>query len=201
MADGGRSRPEPERQPRPDARRGTAREQRRRALAWRGWLVRFRAEPSRERLREWAIADTGPGRLLPWLPVAFGLGDRSLFRGRTRAGLVGGCCAGAGAARAHCRRWPAAAGRIPAGARRRGRGRGLRRGDAQDRRSVAHPVLPRPPANVTIAGFVEVREERERTDRIVVARPSYRRRAAGGEARTRARLGAQGHGAAGRRVS
>jgi competence protein ComEC len=33
---------------------------------------------------------------------------------------------------------------------------------------VAHPVLARPAMSVSIAGFVEVREERERTDRIVV---------------------------------
>src|SRR5262249_13230450 len=33
---------------------------------------------------------------------------------------------------------------------------------------VAHPVLARPVGNVQIAGFVEVREERERSDRIVV---------------------------------
>ena len=33
---------------------------------------------------------------------------------------------------------------------------------------VAHPVLARPAVSVAIAGFVEVREERERTDRIVV---------------------------------
>ena len=32
-----------------------------------------------ERLRDWAIAETGPGRLLPWLPVAFGLGIAIYF--------------------------------------------------------------------------------------------------------------------------
>ena len=33
---------------------------------------------------------------------------------------------------------------------------------------VAHPVLLQPAWNVTLAGWIEVREERERTDRIVV---------------------------------
>jgi competence protein ComEC len=33
---------------------------------------------------------------------------------------------------------------------------------------VAHPILARPAGNVAVSGFVEVREERERTDRIVV---------------------------------
>ena len=32
-----------------------------------------------EHLRNWAVADTGPGRLLPWLPVAFGLGIAIYF--------------------------------------------------------------------------------------------------------------------------
>src|SRR5258705_7785751 len=33
---------------------------------------------------------------------------------------------------------------------------------------IAHPVLPAPIWNVDVAGFVEAREERERSDRIVV---------------------------------
>jgi competence protein ComEC len=33
---------------------------------------------------------------------------------------------------------------------------------------IDHPVLHRPAAGVEIAGFVEAREERERTDRIVI---------------------------------
>jgi competence protein ComEC len=38
---------------------------------------------------------------------------------------------------------------------------------------LPHPVLTRPAGNVAIGGFVEVREERERTDRIVVRAPSF----------------------------
>src|SRR5580700_11033993 len=32
------------------------------------------AGPLAARLREWAAAEVAPGRLMPWLPVAFGLG-------------------------------------------------------------------------------------------------------------------------------
>src|SRR4029079_2021129 len=33
---------------------------------------------------------------------------------------------------------------------------------------IAHPVLQFPASSVSVAGFVEIREERERSDRIVV---------------------------------
>jgi competence protein ComEC len=36
------------------------------------------------------------------------------------------------------------------------------------REIIAHPVLTAPAWNIELAGFVEVREERERSDRIVV---------------------------------
>src|SRR3954451_4233629 len=62
-----------------------AAERRRRALAWAGtwagaWTDRIPGFGRlAEQLRNWAIADTGPGRLLPWLPVAFGLGIAIYF--------------------------------------------------------------------------------------------------------------------------
>src|SRR4051812_12081458 len=31
------------------------------------------------RLREWAAAEAGPGRLLPWIPIAFGSGIAFYF--------------------------------------------------------------------------------------------------------------------------
>src|SRR5690349_17768008 len=52
-----------------------------------------------DRLRDWAMADTGPGRLLPWLPVAFGLGIAIYFTAEREptwwvgAGLTAACCA------------------------------------------------------------------------------------------------------------
>ena len=42
-------------------------------FAWPGDFSDF-ARTAAERLRTWSIADTGPGRLLPWLPIAFGFG-------------------------------------------------------------------------------------------------------------------------------
>ncbi|TXJ25419.1 MAG: competence protein ComEC, partial [Afipia sp.] len=32
-----------------------------------------------EKVRSWATAETGPGRLLPWVPVAFGAGIAVYF--------------------------------------------------------------------------------------------------------------------------
>ena len=34
-----------------------------------------------DRIKEWALADVGPGRLIPWLPVCFGLGIALLISG------------------------------------------------------------------------------------------------------------------------
>ena len=51
---------------------------RRGAPPWARDLSRF-AESFAQRLRQWAIADTGPGRLVPWLPIAFGLGIAFYF--------------------------------------------------------------------------------------------------------------------------
>ena len=41
-------------------------------------------------LSEWAVAEVAPGRLMPWLPVAFGFGIVALLYRRSRTGLVGG---------------------------------------------------------------------------------------------------------------
>ncbi len=96
---------------------------RRRALAWTGHFPDF-GRAAADRLRNWAIADTGPGRLLPWLPVAFGLGIAIYFTADREpawwagAGLVALCCR-------HCLRRPAPSGRIPHCARLHGRCRGL----------------------------------------------------------------------------
>ena len=65
---------------------------------------------------------------------------------------------------------------------------------------IAHPVLQAPAGNVEIAGYVEVREERERSDRIVVRALKLEGARLDGEARSRARLGPQGHRAAGRQL-
>ena len=143
-----------------DAARRRARE-----LAWTGPSSEF-GRAFAERLRQWAIADTGPGRLLPWLPVAFGFGIALYFTAAREpawwagAGLATVCCAIAIAARHRPFAFPVALAFTAIAA-------GFATGTLRTV-IVAHPVLARPAGNVAVAGFVEVREERERTDRIVV---------------------------------
>ena len=143
-----------------------AAERRRRAFAWADALSDF-GRAAAERLRNCAVADTGPGRLLPWLPVAFGLGIAIYFtadrepawwaRRRPRADLLRGR-----------NRRAAPADRI---SRSRLACAAVAAGFAiatLKTVQIAHPVLRGRPATSRSRGFVEVREERERTDRIVV---------------------------------
>ena len=124
-----------------------------------------------ERLRNWAIADTGPGRLLPWLPVAFGFGIAIYFTAerepdwRAALGLALACVIAAVLARRRSIGFPVALGIAAVAA-------GFAIATLKTVQ-VAHPILARPAGNVAIAGFVEVREERERTDRIVVRALSF----------------------------
>src|SRR5665213_1688166 len=139
--------------------------QRRRARAWTGPLTEF-GRAAAGHLRDWAIADTGPGRLLPWLPIAFGFGIALYFAAGHEpawwagSGLAAICCAVAVVARHRPIAFPVALACTAVGG-------GFAVATFTTMR-VAHPVLARPAGNVAIAGFVEVREERERTDRIVV---------------------------------
>ena len=139
-------------------------ERRRRALAWTDSLPGLGR--AAEHLRNWAIADTGPGRLLPWLPVAFGLGIALYFTADREpawwagAGLAAFCCVIAFIARRRPIAFPVALAFTAVAA-------GFAIATLKSIQ-VAHPILARPAGNVAVAGFVEVREERERTDRIVV---------------------------------
>ncbi len=139
---------------------------RRRALAWIGGLTDF-GRAAAARFRQWAIDDTGPGRLLPWLPVGFGLGIAIYFAAEREpavwaaAGLAFLFAAAAVAARRRPFALPLALGFAAVSA-------GFAVATLKSVQ-VAHPILLRPAGNVQIAGFVEVREERERSDRIVVS--------------------------------
>src|SRR5215212_225503 len=68
-----------------------------RERAWAGHFPDF-GRAAADQLRNWAIADTGPGRLLPWLPVAFGLGIAIYFTADREpawwagSGLAALCC-------------------------------------------------------------------------------------------------------------
>ena len=118
------------------------------------------------RIRKWAAVETGAGRLLPWLAVAYGCGDVLYFTAeREPAVWAAVALAALGAA-------------ISIMARRSSFGfplalafAALATGFATATLHtawIAHAVLRRPAWGVVVTGFVEAREERERSDRIVV---------------------------------
>jgi len=117
------------------------------------------------KLREWIVAEAGAGRLMPWVPVAFGVGIALYFTAdhepvrwvpATAATILG---AAAFALRRH-KIFPimvmiaaVAAGFAVATWRTV---------------IVGHGVLARPLYGVSLSGFVETRDIRERTDRFVL---------------------------------
>lgn len=124
------------------------------------------ADGLRRRLSEWACAEVAPGRLVPWLPVAFGFGIVGYFTADREP------------------TWWAAAGLALVGtliaiaARRQAFGFafalafaamaiGFATATLKTAR-IAHPVLQTTVSSAMVAGFVEVREERERSDRVVI---------------------------------
>ncbi len=119
-----------------------------------------------ERIRPWLAAETDVGRLFPWLPVAFGSGIVLYFAAGhepSRAAALGLAAAAAVAvllARRHAVAFPVLLAVAAASA-------GFATATVRNA-IVAHPVLQRPLGSVQLSGFVETREERERTDRIVL---------------------------------
>ncbi len=118
-----------------------------------------------ERLRTWVRAEAGAGRLLPWLPIAFGSGIALYFTAPREpvliitivAAIV--CCAIAFFARRG--RYFVAAVMVAAVAC------GFATATWKTAR-IAHTVLARPLTAVTLSGFVETRDIREHTDRFVL---------------------------------
>jgi len=121
--------------------------------------------PLAERLRAWARAEAGAGRLLPWVPIAFGTGIALYFAADREpvlpvaAATAIGLCAVALLARRH--RFFAVLLLIAAVAA------GFATATWRTAR-VAHTVLTRPLYAVSLSGFVEARDIRERTDRFVL---------------------------------
>jgi competence protein ComEC len=121
--------------------------------------------PLAEKLRAWVRAEAGAGRLLPWVPVAFGTGIAFYFAADHEPVLS----VAAVAAIALCalavllrrqKMFPVvvmiaavAAGFATA---------------AWKTARIAHGVLARPMFSVALTGFVETRDIRERTDRFVL---------------------------------
>ena len=132
------------------------------AWAWPDGLARGAAQ----RIRDWIAVEVGPGRLVPWLAIAFGLGIVIYFTiDREPASwaatmLLAATVAAAILVRHRPIGFPLALGAAAMAA-----------GFATvtiKRAVIAHPVLSAPVWNVEIGGFVEAREERERSDRITV---------------------------------
>ena len=118
-----------------------------------------------ERLRAMLAAEAGAGRLLPWVPVAFGAGiafyfaaDREPVLFVAAAAAIGLCLVAFLLRRQ--RLFPAAV-MIAAVAA------GFAVATWKTAR-VAHGVLARPMYSVSLSGFVETRDIRERTDRFVL---------------------------------
>jgi competence protein ComEC len=118
------------------------------------------------RIREWLAFDLAPGRLVPWIPIAFGIGVALYFTADTEPALWAALIATilalsiCIAARARLLAWPLMIG-VTALAL------GFTLATWKTMR-VAHPVLTAPAYGVMLSGFVETREERERSDRITI---------------------------------
>lgn len=116
-------------------------------------------------LQTWARAEAGPGRLLPWVPVAFGAGIALYFAAEREpvawvaAVTAAVLCSAAFLSRRQ--RWFPVAVMIAAVAA----GFAIA---AMKTARIAHEVLAKPIYGVALTGFVETHEERERTDRFVL---------------------------------
>ncbi len=123
---------------------------------WSSWI---------EILKSWLRAEAGPGRLLPWVPVAFGTGTAAYFAAdrepvaSVAAATAVALCIAAFLARRH----PI----FPAVVMLAALSAGFATAALKTAR-VAHGVLARPMFSVAMKGFVETHEERERTDRFVL---------------------------------
>ena len=117
-------------------------------------------------LERWFAIDTAAGRLLPWLPVCFGFGiviyfaaehEPALWSGLLLTSVLAGVMY---VARARPVAFPLLIGATAAAA-------GFAIATVKTAQ-IAHPILQHSAWNVPLSGFIEVREEREKTDRIVV---------------------------------
>jgi competence protein ComEC len=138
---------------------------RRAGLVWPDHVADAAGE-LRKRVAQWSAADVPPGRLFPWLAVDFGTGI-VLYITADREPALWAVLPLAGISVA-----------VAFLARRNAIGLALALAFASlaagfavatlNTARLAHPVLRFPASSVSLTGFVEVREERERSDRIVV---------------------------------
>jgi competence protein ComEC len=118
-----------------------------------------------DRVREWIRLEAGDGRLLPWVPIAFGAGIALYFSAAHEpvawwcAVVAAALCFAAVLLRRH-KVFPIA---LMVAAMTAGFAVA-----AVKTARIAHVVLTRPIYLVALKGFVETHEERERTDRFVL---------------------------------
>jgi competence protein ComEC len=117
------------------------------------------------KLREWIAAEAGAGRLLPWVPIAFGCGitfyftaDREPVLSVTAVAAAALCLAALLLRRQKL---------FPVAVMIAAMAAGFAAATWKTAR-VAHGVLARPIYSVSLSGFVETRDIRERTDRFVL---------------------------------
>ncbi|HVG52589.1 MAG TPA: ComEC/Rec2 family competence protein [Xanthobacteraceae bacterium] len=125
---------------------------------WPGALARY--------VKDSAAVDFGPGRLIPWVPVAFGLGIAIYFTAEHEpSAIASALLVIAGLAVTYTARMRPVA--FPLAVLVTAIAAGFA---AVTIKAVliAHPVLERPVFGAAITGFVESREERERSDRFTV---------------------------------
>ncbi|CCD93732.1 putative ComEC/Rec2 family protein [Bradyrhizobium sp. ORS 375] len=132
-----------------------------------GWpVIGAGAWPSfATKLKSWAQEEAGAGRLLPWVPVAFGAGIALYFSADHEPVLwiSVGAAALLGVVAVLLRRHPL----FPMAVMIAAAASGFAVATVKTAR-VAHPVLARPLYSVSLSGFVEMRDIRERSDRIVL---------------------------------
>ena len=142
----------------------------RRAGVWPGWFDAF-SDKAGKVLASWAAAEVAPGRLLPWLPVAFGAGIAAYFAADREpawwaaSSLAAAAFAMAFAARKHPFGFPLALGLAALAA-------GFCVATLNSLR-IDHPILRSATWSAQVSGFVEIREERAKSDRIVVRVHSF----------------------------
>src|ERR1700722_10464010 len=124
--------------------------------AWTGVL---------EKLREWVRAEAGAGRLLPWVPIAFGTGIAFYFAADHEPVLPVAVVTalGLGVVAFLLRRGRFFVGAVMAASVAAGFATATFR-----TAHIAHEVLAKPAYSVSLSGFVEARDIRERTDRFVL---------------------------------
>jgi competence protein ComEC len=117
------------------------------------------------RLREWVRAEAGAGRMLPWVPVAFGTGIAFYFAADREpvfaATMVTAVALGAGAFLLRRQKL------FPLAVMLAALAAGFATATWRTAR-ITHEVLLRPAYSVSLSGFVEARDIRERTDRFVL---------------------------------